>query len=231
MKFNLDQLKAELGVLVFARVLKVVDVPPTHYYAFADKLTLTSHRANTRIFFQKTKRRDCIHVGPVRYEGKEEAKPRDIVCGVVELLPKGPTFTWWISGASSLFHFTQYIHRQFTPKKHSKVLYQQLELPNQSDDLWALFLLVSGDVIDFVSEKLGKNRIRHPAKRLNQYQQKKGFELSRPVEEFVFCATLFAREAEIFEQFKTLCEKKGIVLDWTAYYDQENKLGGVAATS
>ena len=123
MKFNLEQLKAELGVLVFARVLKVVAVPPGHYYGFADKLTLTGHRTSTRIFFQQTKKRkECMHIGPVQFKCAGEAREKDIVCGVVELLPKGPAYTWWISGASSIFHFAQYIQRQFTPKKHSAKL-------------------------------------------------------------------------------------------------------------
>ena len=228
MKFNLEQLKAELGVLVFARVLKVVAVPPGHYYGFADKLTLTGHRTSTRIFFQQTKKRkECMHIGPVQFKCAEEAKEKDIVCGVVELLPKGPAYTWWISGASSIFHFAQYIQRQFTPKKHSSVLYKQLAMPDNSDDLWALFLLVSGNVIDFVHEKRGTNQIRHPTKRLNQYQQKKGFDLKRPVEDFVFLATMFCREVEIFNQFKVLCDKKGVEVDWSVYYDSEERVGGL----
>ena len=227
MKFNLDQLKTELNGLVFARVLKVVDVNDgDHYYAFADQLHMAS--TSIRIFFQKTSRRDTIYVGPVYYRGTEgKVQKKDVVVGEIEVLPKGPSFKWWLPGATSLFNFTKYIHRQFTPKKNSSVLYKQLEMPNRSDDLWALFLLMTGDVIDFVHEKTGTNRIRHPTKRLNQYQRQKGFELSRPVEDFVFLSALFSRQAEIFQQFRTLCEKKQVEVDWSVYYDSNGSVGGL----
>lgn len=230
MKFNLDQVKQELSGLVFARVLKVVEVTDSeHYFAFADQLTLKT-TTTIRIFFQKTSRRDFIHIGPVRYGGTDEVKvqKRDVVVGEIEVLPKGPSFKWWISGATSLFNFTKYIHRQFTPKKNSSVLYQQLKMPNESDDLWALFLLVTGDVVDFVNEKTGTNRIRHPTKRLNQYQHQKGFKLSRPIEDFVFLSTLFSRQVEIFEQFKALCEKRNVTsIVWKTYYDTNDRVGGI----
>ena len=216
MRFKVEQIKRELGTLTFSRVLKVVnDASNSHFYGFADE------EEGKRIYFQKDGEKEGIHVGPafvrstVRSSSVRSAmlEKGTVMVGVVEIVDKGPRYKWWIAGvgASALRHFQKHLHRGFAPKKNSTVLYQQLALPCGGDDLWALFLLLTGgNVADFVAEKTGKNLLRHPTKRVSKYQHKRGLDLQRPVEEFVFLATRFCRDEEVFCQFRTLCDKKSV---------------------
>lgn len=230
MRFKVEQIKRELATLTFSRVLKVVvkGESNSHFYGFADE------EEGKRIYFQRDGEKGGIFVGPafvrstvrsstVRCSTATTLEKGTVMVGVVEIVDKGPRYKWWIAGvgASALRHFHKHLHRGFAPKKNSTVLYQQLALPCGGDDLWALFLLLTGgNVADFVAEKTGKNLLRHPTKRVSQYQHKRGLDLQRPVEEFVFLATRFCRDEEVFCQFRTLCEKKSVMdIAWERFME------------
>ena len=221
MKFKVEQIKRELATLTFSKVFKVVgevDKVNSHFYGFADE------QDGRRIYFQRDGEKKGIHVGPAFVKSAGGSLERGtVMVGLVEIVDKGPRYVWWIAGpgAAAFRHFNKHLHRGFAPKKNSTVLYQQLALPCGGDDLWALFLLLTGgNVADFVAEKTGKNLLRHPTKRVSQYQHKRGLDLQRPVEEFVFLATRFCRDEELFCQFRTLCDKKSVTdIVWESFVE------------
>jgi len=218
-----DQIRHELSTFVFAEVVKTIPIG-AHFYGFCDELDIASRqKTGKRIFFQKTTQHVTgVHVGPVhvcppRTDGTDLAAG-DLLCGEVAVSQKGTYFTQWMPHVSPLFYFVHYLSRRITGKKNSRTIYEKLALSTQPypDDLWALFLLLSaGNVLDFVFELLpnASSRIRHPVRRTSQFQSARGFDLSRPVQDFLFLTACFAHDSEIYDGFRTLCEKKGVNID------------------
>jgi hypothetical protein len=238
MAFSYKQVQVEFRSFVFAVVVNttVLDTSSTtHFYGFADEVSCLLHKkqtkTNRRIFFQKNQRKTSgLYVGPCFLTESPTVRratpPKDtLLVGHVKSTTKGLMFTWWmVDEGGALFHFVQYIYRGFVGKTNSALLFRQLKLPNDdhADDLWLLFLLLSGHVDVAVKEMVGTARLRHPARKTI------GLTLSRTMPDFVFLSALFSRQRELFVQFEQVCARRGVDVSHfnKDYYDNKELLGG-----
>lgn len=231
MRFQYTQVGTEFKDCVFGKVVQVVEKTPGYYFGFADEVscqTKTLYKTGRRIFFQKQQRKTSgLYVGPcfLPEETTEPPKVDDMLVGEIRGSKKGLLYTFFAcTHTTPLFRFVQYIFRRFTGKVNSKLLYRQLKLDDvrYEDDLWALFLLLSGHVNLFV-HAMEQKPFKHPEKGITVLT------LSRDVTDFVFLTALFSREVELFSQFRTVVLDRHLMeaSAFDGYYDGERRLGGI----
>lgn len=229
MKFKtaIQTIDHELNTLVFARVTRThtkeehaiptaasgTDASYSYYYGFATEINLLGRSQSNRIWFKKnTKTQRPVFLGPVALHSTDRIpQARDVVVGVVDYLPKGRAFTWWLDDANALLHFCRLVRYQNKVKQQSAYLYRQLKLPPpHHDGLWAMTkLLIFGDILSFVLES-GKpdGRIKHPVEK-EDYTYKRGYSLSETPGRFVLGMTLFSQDVSIYDRYMTLLTSKG----------------------
>jgi hypothetical protein len=233
MKFKkaIQTIDFELNTLVFARVIKTqtkeehaiptaptgTDASYSYYYGFATEINLLGRSQSNRIWFKKnTKTHREVFLGPVTLKASDKIPAvRTIVVGVVDYLPKGRAFTWWLDDANALLQFCRLVRYQNKCKQQSAYLYRQLKLPNPyHDGLWAMAkLLIFGDILSFVLES-GKeeDRAKHPVEK-DSYTYKRGYCLRESPGRFVLATTLFSRDVSIYDRYMTLLKSKGYSSD------------------
>lgn len=226
MKFKnaLQQLHNELNSLVFARVIRPIckdehklhDGSYSYYYGFATEVDLLGKNKDNRIWFKKTTKKDGapIYIGPVALHASKSMPPaRSIIVGIIDILPKGRAFRWWIDDVQPLLYFCRYLKYQSGVKPNSAHLYQQLALKDTTyhDELWAMLkLLLFGDVLSFVKESGPvEQRARHPVVKADTYTFKKGYTLRETPARFVLGVSLLTRDMSIYDRYVTLLHVKG----------------------
>ena len=227
MKFKkaIQAIDYELNTLVFARVIKAhvkeehaistatkgTDASYSYYYGFATEINLLGRSQSNRIWFKKnTKTHREVFLGPVALKATDKIPaPRTIVVGVVDYLPKGRAFQWWLDDANALLQFCRLVRYQNKLKQQSAYLYRQLKLPDpHHDGLWAMAkLLIFGDILSFVLESEEKHRIKHPVEK-DGYTYKRGFYIRESPGRFVLAMTLFSRDVSIYDRYMTLLKSK-----------------------
>lgn len=230
MKFKdaLQRFDHELSTLVFARVIRstckdehrqhsvadaTTDDAYSYYYGFATQLDLMGKSRDIRIWFKKTtKTSNSVFIGPVQLQSTNTIPPpRSIIMGVIDILPKGRAFKWWIDDAEAMLYFCRFLKYQTGVKPNSSHLYNQLALKGTyHDDLWALLkLLLFGDVLSFVKESgPEEDRVRHPVLK-SSYTYKRGYSIRETPARFVMAVSLMARDVTIYDRYVTLLKVKG----------------------
>lgn len=230
MKFKdaLQHIEFELSTLVFARVIRSTckeehriphatdttkDNAYSYYFGFATQIDLMGKARDTRIWYKKTtKTRQPIFIGPVKLESTSTIPvSRTIIMGIVDVLPKGRAFRWWIDDAEAMMYFCRFLKYQSGVKANSSHLYHQLALKGPyNDDLWALLkLLLFGDVLSFVKESGPEaQRDRHPVTKTN-YTFQRGYTIRETPGRFVLAVSLMARDVTIYDRYVTLMNVKG----------------------
>tara|TARA_Y100000748_G_scaffold215949_1_gene181219 strand:+ start:4100 stop:4894 length:795 start_codon:yes stop_codon:yes gene_type:complete len=230
MKFKdaLQHFDFELNTLVFARVIRstckeehrqtsVTDATKddaySYYYGFATQLDLMGKSRDVRIWFKKTtKTSNSVYIGPVQLQSTNTIPPpRTIIMGIVNILPKGRAFQWWVDDAGAMLYFCRFLKYQSGVKANSSHLYNQLALKGTyHDELWALLkLLLFGDVLSFVKESgPEEERVRHPVLKSN-YTYKRGYSIRETPARFVLAVSLMAQDTTIYDRYVTLMKVKG----------------------
>lgn len=207
MPFKRSQIIAEIKGLRFAKVCSVVEQGERHhYYGFADVVNpYTLDKSPVRLFLQrKTKHKGALYVGPIAMKpSRNRPAANDIVVGQIEATEKGKRFVWWWSGeeARCFLHFYHAFLKSAKRRQtmNSIVFYDQVKTKDGGDDWWALYFLLIGKVSEFL-----KNDFRHPVRKKSVYEHDTGFVLTSSVDDFVYLTAMFARDKEIFLQFKAL---------------------------
>lgn len=198
MAFRKSQVECELRTLRFARIVNVREQGAKHhYYGFADTINPFNMRASPskRVFFQRKGKKMDLFVGPSILKGSNRRPDvGSVLVGVAKASEKGEEFAWWFSDGGGLLHFYHALLKRRPQKINSVKFYQSLG--GKDDELWALYFLLQGRAKLFVA-----NDHRHPVRKSSKFQHDVGFLTRRPPDEFVYLASLFAKDKGMFQHY------------------------------
>ena len=210
-KYRTNQIRCEFEAVTFAKIEYVHEGERGYYYCKGR--ALDAYRRTFKpveIWFRKQDRKKELYFFPIECFQIRQPPPKkgDYVVGIVETSEKGKKYKWWYSDSTipQMFTFYHYLLQRSLPKKNSSKCFEalkRLDDPNKEDEWWAFYLLLRGNIKEFVD-----NTIRHPA-RMDQtgYKHSVGFRLGRDINEFVWGVARF--DPEIDRDYRKLLSQQG----------------------
>lgn len=210
--FPLDVALANLNLLTFARVVRVV-YRDGHFYGFARSICDRSQQ----FYFDSRAARPCLYVGPAVLHACTAPTKKMLIAGITCSPARGtglPVFRWWFGDAGPVVHLWRLVRT--TPGRRQGCGPQCYRALRRNDDLYLLVrVLVYGDVYlltDMRQLRPDEQEV-HVLREKDGHRMRRGYCLSRDPVEFAAILSEFAGSANVLRAFYTLTERRAIPTD------------------